>query len=58
MMKQSVTKYANEKNILFKRQPRFHDHIIKDEWEYERIKYYININTNPENWKDDCFMCQ
>lgn len=46
-----VTKYANEHDIAFARQWRYHDHIIRDEWDYDRIKYYIQ--TNPENrWKD------
>jgi putative transposase len=34
-------------------QERFHDHIIRDEIEYNRIKNYI-IN-NPKNWSEDCF---
>lgn len=32
-------------------QPNYHDHIIRDEQEYERIRQYI-IN-NPANWKND-----
>jgi putative transposase len=34
-------------------QERFHDHIIRDELEYNRIKKYI-IN-NPKSWNKDCF---
>ena len=34
-------------------QERFHDHIIRDEAEYNRIRNYI-IN-NPKNWDKDCF---
>lgn len=34
-------------------QERFHDHIIRNEEEYNRIKNYI-IN-NPKNWDKDCF---
>ncbi len=34
-------------------QERFHDHIIRNDKEYNRIKNYI-IN-NPENWDSDCF---
>ncbi|WP_281299145.1 transposase [Flavobacterium limnophilum] len=34
-------------------QERFHDHIIRNEAEYNRIKNYI-IN-NPKNWDKDCF---
>jgi REP element-mobilizing transposase RayT len=49
--KTGVTKYANENNIDFSRQPRYHDHIIRNENEYERIKRYIQ--NNPKNrWKD------
>ena len=35
-------------------QERFHDHIIRDEAEYNRIKNYI-IN-NPKKWDEDCFI--
>jgi REP element-mobilizing transposase RayT len=34
-------------------QERFHDHIIRNEAEYNRIRNYI-IN-NPKNWNKDCF---
>ncbi|MEX1241118.1 MAG: transposase [Cyclobacteriaceae bacterium] len=34
-------------------QARFHDHIIRDEEEYQRIDEYI-LN-NPANWKEDKF---
>jgi hypothetical protein len=34
-------------------QERFHDHIIRNEAEYDRIKNYI-IN-NPKKWDEDCF---
>jgi putative transposase len=34
-------------------QERFHDHIIRNETEYNRIENYI-IN-NPKKWKEDCF---
>ena len=34
-------------------QTRFHDHIIRNDAEYQRIDHYIN--TNPENWKQDKF---
>jgi REP element-mobilizing transposase RayT len=46
-----VTKYAQNHNIDFAWQSRFHDHIIRNDEEYQRIKNYI-IN-NPKNWKDD-----
>lgn len=34
-------------------QERFHDHIIRNEAEYDRITNYI-IN-NPKKWDEDCF---
>lgn len=34
-------------------QERFHDHIIRNESEYNRIENYI-IN-NPKKWDEDCF---
>jgi REP element-mobilizing transposase RayT len=49
--KTGVTKYARNNNIDFGWQSRFHDHIIRNNAEYQRIKNYI-IN-NPKNWNDD-----
>ncbi len=49
--KTGVTKYARNNNIDFTWQSRFHDHIIRNDAEYQRIKNYI-IN-NPKNWNDD-----
>jgi REP element-mobilizing transposase RayT len=49
--KSSVTKWCNENQILFAWQTRFHDHIIRNETEYQRIRNYI-IN-NPMRWKYD-----
>lgn len=40
-------------NSLFKWQPRFHDHIIRDANSFERIQNYIA--NNPLNWKEDKF---
>lgn len=34
-------------------QPRFHDHIIRNDADYQRISDYII--TNPESWKEDKF---
>jgi hypothetical protein len=50
-IKSRVTKYANQNNITFARQSRYHDHIIRNENEYNRIKYYIQ--TNPTNRDTD-----
>jgi len=49
--KRVVTIRARKIDTVFAWQPRFHDHIIRDENEYQRITNYI-IN-NPLNWKDD-----
>ncbi|SHM45493.1 REP element-mobilizing transposase RayT [Cyclobacterium lianum] len=51
--KSAVTKHANRMGFKNGWQPRFHDHIIRDDAEYQRISDYI-IN-NPANWKDDKF---
>ncbi len=45
-----IPKY-NRNNHFF--QPNYHDHIIRNNAEYERIKNYII--TNPLKWKDDKF---
>ncbi len=34
-------------------QRSFHDHIIRNEADYQRIWNYID--TNPEKWQEDCF---
>ena len=50
-MKSALTKYANSNKIEFGWQTRFHDHIIRDREEWERIANYIE--NNPATWKDD-----
>lgn len=45
-----MAKY-NRRNHFF--QPNYHDHIIRNEWEYWRIKNYII--SNPDNWIKDKF---
>jgi putative transposase len=45
-----IPKY-NRNNHFF--QPNYHDHIIRNDSEYQRIKEYI-IN-NPTKWKNDSF---
>ena len=52
-LKSSITRFANEKQIDFAWQPRFHDHIIRDNGELNRITSYIE--NNVANWKDDEF---
>ena len=34
-------------------QPSFHDHIIRDKEDYDKIWEYID--TNPLKWELDCF---
>lgn len=46
-----VKKYATTNNINFAWQPRFYDHIIRDNNALERIRQYI-IN-NPKKWEKD-----
>ncbi|GAP71218.1 hypothetical protein SAMD00024442_1_33 [Candidatus Symbiothrix dinenymphae] len=52
-VKSAVTKYANGNKIDFAWQPRFHDHIIRDTEEINRIADYIE--NNPATWDIDCF---
>ncbi|HQY51313.1 MAG TPA: transposase, partial [Ignavibacteria bacterium] len=50
--KSSVKRWCNKNgHENFKWQPRFHDHIIRNEGEHKRIKQYII--DNPSNWKED-----
>lgn len=51
--KSSVTRWCNKNDFKFAWQSRFHDHIIRNESDYNRIEQYI-IN-NVANWKDDKF---
>lgn len=48
-----VTKNARQINTGFAWQPRYHDHIIRDEKSYHTISEYI-IN-NPVKWTEDKF---
>ena len=49
--KGSVTKYANEKQISFQWQSRYHDRIIRNEFEYSaKVEYILN---NPARWEED-----
>ena len=51
--KSVVTKYANQCEIPFMWQPRFHDHIIRNGVEMNRIADYIQ--NNPMKWELDRF---
>ena len=52
-LKSSITRFANENAIPFSWQPRFHDHIIRDIGEMNRIATYIK--NNVANWMNDEF---
>jgi putative transposase len=54
--KSAVTTYARKNNILFDWQSRFHDHIIRNKMEYQRIANYIM--NNPAQWEQDKFYVQ
>jgi putative transposase len=51
--KSAVTKHANRLGMVFGWQSRFHDHIIHNDAEFQRINDYIE--TNPDNWETDKF---
>ena len=51
--KQSVTRYANANSISFVWQTRFHDRIIRDHDEMNRIAEYIE--NNVARWESDEF---
>lgn len=51
--KSATSKRCHEQWLAFGRQSRYHDHIVRNEWEYERIKYYIQ--NNPKNREEDTF---
>ena len=55
-LKSITTKKANKQHNTSGRkiwQFRFHDHIIRNEQEYQKISHYID--TNPQTWENDCF---
>lgn len=49
--KSSVKRHANDNNIKFDWQSRFHDRIIRDEKELNNVRKYIR--NNPKNWMKD-----
>jgi len=51
--KSVVTKHARKINPAFIWQPRFYDHIIRNDGSYERIRQYIT--ENPKNSEEDRF---
>lgn len=53
LFKSSITQFARISNIPFAWQSRFHDHIIRDTDDMNRIADYISHNV--QRWDDDCF---
>jgi putative transposase len=51
--KSAVTREANQLKLNMAWQSRFHDHIIRNENEFNRISDYIQSNTR--NWENDKF---
>ena len=51
--KSAVTKHAHRLGFTFDWQTRFHDHIIRNNGEFQRINDYIE--NNPNNWTEDKF---
>jgi REP element-mobilizing transposase RayT len=51
--KSAVTKHANRLGLANGWQPRFHDRIIRNDAEYQRISDYIV--ANPSNWDSNPF---
>ena len=52
--KSAVTRHSHRLGYEFEWQPRFHDHIIRNEEEYQRISAYIK--ANPSKWNEDKFL--
>lgn len=51
--KSAITISGRTIDPLFKWQAKFHDHVIRDQGQYDGISYYIR--NNPKNWKEDRF---
>ena len=51
-----VTKFARRMEIPFEWQARYHDRVIRNHDEHERIWEYIQ--HNPQNWSDDALFSQ
>ena len=51
--KRAVTLFARRNNIKFEWQSRYHDHIIRDFYDFNKIGEYIRNNIGK--WEEDCF---
>jgi REP element-mobilizing transposase RayT len=49
--KSAVTKYCNRLELDFAWQPRFYDHIIRNDESFQKISEYIK--NNPSKWSED-----
>ena len=52
-LKSAVTRWAHANNIPFAWQPRYHDHIIRGEKDWNNIADYIENNVTL--WSFDCY---
>ncbi len=52
-IKSAITRFARENGIPFAWQPRYHDRIVRNPNEMNRIAEYIE--QNPAKWETDCF---
>jgi putative transposase len=48
-----VTKFARQHDLPFGWQARYHDHVIRNAAECDRIRHYIS--NNPQQWAEDTF---
>ena len=48
-----ITKFAQQNDLSFGWQPRYHDHVIRNEEEYAKIHHYIEMN--PQLWDKDTY---
>jgi REP element-mobilizing transposase RayT len=52
--KSAVTRWCHQHgHDDFAWQPRFHDHIIRNQVSLERIRAYVQ--SNPAKWQEDCY---
>lgn len=56
MLVSTLKRFVNKEIGFSLFQRSYHDHIIRNEREYEKIRQYID--TNPLKWEDDCFYGQ
>lgn len=52
-IKSSVTRFSHNNGLEFAWQPRFHDHMIRNRHEWERITDYVLHNV--DKWGEDIF---